>query len=94
MNEFPQISTVEIGNYGDPVAWRDSCSPLILIDPTGPIAQAGRGVGERRELIRRAQAGEGTLLLAWTGQYSTTVFVVDDYERALDGLASPGGRVR
>lgn len=91
---FPKISAVERGSTYDPVAWRDGCSPLILVGPDGPIDQASKSIPEKRDLVRRAQAGEGILLMPWVGSYSTTVFAVDDFARALDGLASPTGRVR
>ena len=84
----PKISSVERTEYGDPVGWRNKQSPFILVGSDGSIAQA-QTITDKRRLLDEAMNGDSTLLLPWVGRYSTTVFVVDDYERAAEGLA-PG----
>lgn len=84
MNAFRLISDVKPDEYGDPIAWQDKCSPLILVDATGPVTYATSNP-RKRGLVERARES-GTLLFAWAGRYSTDVFEVDDLDRAAEGL--------
>lgn len=88
---LPKISGVERNGY-DPVSWQDPCSPLVYVK--GDEIRQATGVTDKRELVREARDNGGLLLMPWVGRWSTTVFEVDDHERALDGLMSRGGQVR
>jgi len=58
---------------------------LVRIAADGQLEQAGT-VAEKQELLRRLVLKDG-LIAAWTGQYRTDVFWVDDLaalRKALD----------
>ena len=61
-----------------PVPLRERHVAFALVGADGRLEQAGT-VAEKRELLGELQAGDG-LLAAWTGQYRTDVFSVDDIE--------------
>lgn len=87
---FRTVTSVPETEYGDPIPWKDKCSPLIFVGADGSLACAGRYVDDRRQILERATHEEGVLLFAWAGRYSTDVFVVDDLARANKGLTGRG----
>jgi hypothetical protein len=68
-----------------PVPFRQRHVTLVRLGAAGRLEQAGT-VEEKRELLRKLQPHDG-LLVAWTGQYRTDVFWVDDVKAVRDTLA-------
>jgi hypothetical protein len=81
MTSLRLVSEVQYSEFDgrDPIAWKDRCSPFVLLGDESEYANA---ITEKREFLKRAEDGEGPLLFAWAGQYSTDVFLVDDLARA------------
>jgi hypothetical protein len=79
MTTFRLVSDVQHANGHDPIAWKDPCSPFILL---GAEPEYARRVTEKRALLKRVEDGEGPLLLVWAGANHTDVFLVDDLARA------------
>lgn len=59
-------------------------SPLILVKPSEIIC--ARTKGEREEVLRAFCPETDTLLIAWMGQWSTSVFVISNEDLVKRGL--------
>lgn len=57
---------------------------LVRIQPDGVISQA-KGVEEKRAMLKALDDAD-CILAAWTGQYSTDVFFVDDRRALTEGI--------
>lgn len=70
---------------GAPVPFRARHVTFVRVGADGRLEQAS-AVAEKQEMLRKLQAEDG-LLAAWTGQYRTDVFWVDDLEAVREALA-------
>ena len=68
-----------------PVPFRQRHVTFVRVGADGRIEQAYT-VSGKRELLGRLEPGDG-LLAAWTGDYRTDVFWVDDLEVVRDALS-------
>jgi hypothetical protein len=68
-----------------PVPFRQRHVTFVRVGAEGRLEQAGT-VAEKQEMLRKLESDDG-LLAAWTGQYRTDVFWVDDVEAVRDALA-------
>ena len=58
---------------------------VLRVTPEGSITQA-KGVGEKKAMVEAMDADD-CVLVAWTGQYSTDVFFLDDHRLLVEALA-------
>lgn len=72
------------------IPWRTRASTLIVLHPEGPCY--AHALSEKQAALRLATAEGCPLLLAWTGQYSTDLFRLDDLKR-VEGLVAPASQL-
>ena len=64
--------------------WHARTVTLICVDADGVVSQA-KTVSEKRDLLDRA-TGRDLVLVAWPGQWSQDIYVVDDRKAARTAL--------
>jgi hypothetical protein len=67
--------------------YRDRSVTLISVDKQGQLTWTTY-LDPKRRAVESARSGESTLYAAWTGQYATHIFLVDDLDIASAALAA------
>jgi hypothetical protein len=88
--EALQPLKVVTGKTWDLIPWRTAASTLIVLSPGGVgFAQA---LSEKQAALKLAYREGCPVVLAWTGQYRTDIFRLDDLERVVARVA-PASRL-
>jgi hypothetical protein len=78
-------SDLRTASDNDALPYAERHVTLLRIAASGTVTQAKR-ITEKRKMLAALRDGD-LLLAAWTGNYSTDIFVVDNVDLARDYLA-------